>query len=283
MKGLEKLIKTARNVGKNIKKNGARLGISVVLPFIFANNVEGKNLRLYNWANGVNGTTMDVKHIAGASDGYEASYDDLYNSGNPNPLHIYSSIYNPNYDLKTDSRSENHTTNISDPNSFIEIKLCNKGFSGSVDNYLQFIMLDDSNFFWKNIFFNINGDKKDIKYLLNNGSVYPTGEPYADLFVGTLQGSQTGVYNTGTLESFNYADLNRDGKVNGLDFAVYANEYGKDNNDISDPNRFGIYVGADVNDLGAYADIDRSGNVDTSDLGYLAYEWLWDANDPNTW
>lgn len=99
--------------------------------------------------------------------------------------------------------------------------------------------------------------------------------------MGPLDGTNTGVYDKRKIIIRNHADLNRDRKVDFEDYAVWAGEYGKDN--VSDPNRFGSYVGADVNDLGAYADIDRSGNVDVNDLGYVSYEWLWDAQDANTW
>ncbi len=101
-------------------------------------------------------------------------------------------------------------------------------------------------------------------------------EHYTELIINNFI-----IFNLRKREFFNHADLNRDRIVNGLDFAIYANEYGKDN--ISDPNRFGEFVGADVNDLGAYADINRSGVVDYNDLSAFSGEWLWDANDPNTW
>jgi hypothetical protein len=77
---------------------------------------------------------------------------------------------------------------------------------------------------------------------------------------------------------FNYADLNRDGKVDFRDYAIWANNFGR-----NDPNTLGDNVGSDVNDLDAYSDINRNGIVDFNDLSLFSGEWLWDANDPNTW
>jgi len=80
---------------------------------------------------------------------------------------------------------------------------------------------------------------------------------------------------------YNHADLNRDRKVNGLDYAIWAGSFGRNNE--TDPNTFGSYVGSEPNNLGAYADIDRSGAVDYEDLNIFSGEWLYNANDPNTW
>jgi hypothetical protein len=66
------------------------------------------------------------------------------------------------------------------------------------------------------------------------------------------------------IKFFNHADLNRDRRIDSLDFAIFANEFGKSN--ITDPNTFGSYVGSEPNNFNAYADIDRSGTVDFDDL-----------------
>jgi len=63
---------------------------------------------------------------------------------------------------------------------------------------------------------------------------------------------------------FNHADLNRDRKVNGLDFEIFRENFGRNNE--TDPNTFGDYVGSEPNDFNAYADINRSGSVDFEDL-----------------
>ncbi len=98
---------------------------------------------------------------------------------------------------------------------------------------------------------------------------------------GSFTSQTQGIYGQIVYDIKNQADLNRDGRVSLSDFAILGNEWMKDN--ISNPNRFGSYVGKDVNDLGAYADIDRSGAVDFNDLGIYCSEYLWDADDSNTW
>jgi len=111
------------------------------------------DLRIENQSSSVTGSFMNSKHIEGASDGYDA-YDASYMSGNPNKLHIYSCIndpYWPEHDkLKLDARGANSTTTYN-------IELYNNKFSGSVDNYLRFQIINKTNFEWKNMFFNING------------------------------------------------------------------------------------------------------------------------------
>src|SRR3989338_6460428 len=84
----------------------------------------------------------------------------------------------------------------------------------------------------------------------------------------------------------NYAALDKNGRVDGKDFSYFARNWG----------RTGIVKGSNPNNLNDYADIapetyDGSGvltsygdgTVDYQDLGAFCEEWLWDANDPNTW
>jgi hypothetical protein len=63
---------------------------------------------------------------------------------------------------------------------------------------------------------------------------------------------------------FNHADFNRDTRIDGLDFKIFRENFGRNNE--TDPNTFGSYVGSDVNNYNAYADIDRNGTVDFDDL-----------------
>jgi hypothetical protein len=152
------------------------------------------------------------------------------------------------------------------------------GLTGSKE--VNLVYWTDGGFSWQNVFSRVytndpNNPERidDVKRM---ASLYPDS-------AFTISVSN-GISKRLNVDFFNHADLNRDRKVDGLDYAIWANEYGKDN--VSDPNRFGSYVGADVNDLGAYADIDRSGDVDVydfNDLGDFSYEWLWDAQDANTW
>ena len=63
---------------------------------------------------------------------------------------------------------------------------------------------------------------------------------------------------------YNHADFNRDRRINGLDFEIFRENFGRDN--VSDPNTFGSYVGSEPNNFNAYADINRSGDVGFNDL-----------------
>jgi hypothetical protein len=63
---------------------------------------------------------------------------------------------------------------------------------------------------------------------------------------------------------FNHADFNRDRHINGLDFAIFSENFGRNNE--TDPNTFGDYVGSEPNNFNAYADIDRNGSVGPEDL-----------------
>jgi hypothetical protein len=278
---LEKIVEVGKTIGKTFKKNGR------IATLLFAGlinsvaNSEISTLRIENYGSSTPGTFMVVYHVEGSTNGYGDLYDALLPPYNPNPLLIYSHIYNPEFKLKADSRDSNHTTNPQDPNTLINIELYNKGFQGTTNNSLKFVISKKyhSNFDWKNIFFKINQDIFDIKHLINNGTFDPFfGTNVGKIELGELDGSQTGVYNTANVEFFNHADLNRDRKVNGLDFAIWANNFGR-----NDPNSLGDNVGSDVNDFDAYSDIDRNGIVDINDLSTFSGEWLWDANDPNTW
>ena len=259
--------------------------IILAVPIIYLNSTAKANkgsLYITNYGSSVSGSFVAVHHVTGATNSYDNSFDALLPDFNPNPLLIYSHIYNPEFKLKADARDSNHTTNPQDPNTLINIELYNQGFQGVTNNSLKFDISRYENFNWKNIFFKISHDIFDIKYLINNGEFDPfLKRNVGKIDLGELNGSQTGVYNTGNLEFFNHADLNRDRRVDGKDFAIWANNFGR--NEESDPNTLGSNVGKDPNDLDAYSDIDRNGIVDYNDLSLFSGEWLWDANDPNTW
>jgi hypothetical protein len=254
---------------------------ALIMVGSLVSNASAGSLRIDNLSSSFyGGGFTTAKHIEGATDGWEDLLDSIWPGTGPYSLGVYSAhpefIY-PRDKFKTDARGVNSLSSYN-----IEL-LNNGGFSGLAENHLRFLITDSSNFEWKNIFFNINEQNEDIKHLIQNGiynPIFDTNEGIISL--ASLDGDTTiGVYNTGTLQFFNYADLNRDRKVNFADFAVFANQFEKDN--LTDPNRFGSYVGSNVNDLGAYADINRSGIVDSNDIALFANEWLWDANDPNTW
>ena len=90
---------------------------------------------------------------------------------------------------------------------------------------------------------------------------------------GSFAPQTQGVYGQIVYDVKNYSDLNRDKKVNLRDYAIFAENYG----------RTGVDCGADPNNFDDYSDINRNGVVDYNDLDLFSDEWLWDANDPNTW
>jgi len=149
-------------------------------------------------------------------------------------------------------------------------------FSGTPgDEYWAFDILDNTDFEWKNIIGHRYGqsgvndpdaipeDTVDIKYLDGTGWYQS----------GSFSGINNGDYDRWKFELFNNCDLNRDGKVNFPDYAIFAGKWGTT----------GIDKGSDPNALDDYADIDENGTVEVNDLADFCFEWLWDANDPNTW
>jgi hypothetical protein len=220
---------------------------------------------------------MYVEHIEGATEGDDGNCDFPYLE-NSNSLHIYSHNNN-GLDYKIDARSPNSTTTYN-----LYLKNIG-GFFGKVDNMLRFRMTNDSNFTWKNIFLGDANDSDniiaDVKYIVAHGGVYPSGTHYGDFPLPDIDGSNIGVYDKRKVFFFNYADLNRDRKVDGLDLEIFAENWG--GNSATDPNTFGSYVGSDPNDLGAYSDINRDGKVDMGDFSIFSGKWLWNADDPNTW
>jgi hypothetical protein len=249
--------------------------IILAVPIISIANAGTINVD--NMSNGVWYEHVYISHILGATEG-DDSEDARYLEFSPNPLHIYS--HNDNdIDYMLDARPADSTTTYN-----LYLKNIG-GFSGTADNFLRFKLLNNTNFESKNIFLGDANDSNDIvadiKYIIDNGDISPTGKPYGYFPLPDVEGSNVGVYDKRKVFFFNHADFNRDRWVNGLDFAIFARNWG--GNEETDPNTFGANVGYDVNDLDAYSDIDRNGIVDYNDLSLFSGEWLWDANDPNTW
>ena len=92
-------------------------------------------------------------------------------------------------------------------------------------------MIDPNNFEWKNIFLgdanNSENIVADVKYLITHGGVNAQGFHYGDFQLGTLQGTQTGVYDKRKIIIRNHADLNRDGKVSKKDILIGKGVIGK--------------------------------------------------------
>ena len=252
--GLEKTLKSCKRHWKEIVT-------AIALPFIFNSNVHGKNMMIYNISS-INGSEkVVIKHMDGATEGDDGNYDAPYIPFSPNPLHIYSHNNN-GIDYGMDARPADSTTTY-------DLHLKNiGGFSKIADNSLRFKMVDNTNFTWKNIFLGDANDSNnlvaDIKYVINNGDIDIYGRYYGDFPLPNVDGSNVGVYDKRKVFFFNYTDFNRDRSIDGLDFEIFRDNFGRDN--VSDPNTFGSYVGSDVNNYNAYADINRSGGVDFDDL-----------------
>lgn len=132
----------------------------------------------------------------------------------------------------------------------------------------------ENHFLWKNVFAHRYG--QDGVDNLNTPPEDTFDVWYVDgnwVQSGSFTGITSGIYDRLKFEFYNYSDLSRDTKVNLKDYAIFANNVGR-----TDPN-----CGADPNNLDDYSDINRNGVVDYNDLDLFQNEWLWDANDPNTW
>lgn len=270
---LEKILDSIKNAGKNTARflrDNAKVGLMTAGLLVggyamSGEKAEGGTLRVYNRSSQVNGSYIDAKHIEGATENFEEVIDGIYYNNNGNPLQLYSN--HPTFSSPTDKLK----VDAKDPNSITDYEIIlstNGGFSGDVDNFLKFKIVDNTNFEWKNIFFNINGEKKDIKYLINIAEFDPVyNAKVATINLAPINGAQTGVYNSGTLEFNNHADLNRDGKVDFKDWAWISANLGQS----------GITKGSNPNELNDYADIDGNGTVDYNDVALFMNQWLWSS------
>ena len=284
-KTLEKIVNSVKEVGRTIKRHGFKIATAVALPFIFNYNAGAGELTVWNWSSktSAGGDWMTIKHVEGAQEGWDP--DDFPHTSGPDPLQIYSNNpnHNPN-ELRVDARGPNSTS------TFHTELYNNGGFPGFADNHLRFYMFDSNDCKWKNMFLGGADDSNDIvadiKYIIVNGSILG-GIPYGDIDLPDVQGSKTGVYDKRKVPIFNHADLNRDRKVNFVDWAIYANAYKEGRTDIE--------KGSNPNALEDYADIENfydangvmvsygNGTADANDRSLFMSEWLWDADDANTW
>jgi hypothetical protein len=233
------------------------------------------NLKVTHTSYKVTGTSTYLKHIAGATEGWDFGVDSHY-VNSPNVLQIYSNNSNclPDPNLSTDARDYNSITTYN-------LELASNGFTSPplIEDFLTFKFdgNDSTNFEWKNIFLgDVNNSEtiaKDIKRsIVGEKGIYQMND---------LQGTTTGVYDKRKIMFYNYADLNRTGNVDFQDFTIFASVFGKSN--VTDPNRFGGDTGKDPNDFSSYADMNRDGAIDNKDLCLFSSEWLFNKEDPNTW
>jgi hypothetical protein len=285
MNSLEKIVEVGRDIGKFIKKNGKIVLTALTLPFIFNSSVKAGYLSTRSWSSLGNPNYVGVWHKLGATEDY-GQYDALFLPLPWNPaIDFYSktSLPYPADKLMKDSRPPESTNPIN-------LEISGRGLGTSENANLEFVILypyGEDNFSKKNIIGELSqrvddgeGGYKyalignyDIKNLVSFSRTIPIS-----INNGITQGDVFFPSHKLDFKFFNHADLNRDRRVDGRDFAIFANNFGR-----NDPTTLGDNVGSDPNNLDAYADFDRNGIVDFNDLSIFSGKWLWDANDPNTW
>jgi hypothetical protein len=234
---------------------------------MISNNVNGNKLDIYNIGTGYNigDSYVTINHTSGAEEMFD-SLDGFWSGypQNPNPtwMKIYSDPYTE--ELKQDSRPKDSTT-------LVHLKLSIVGLPATTPNFIMFDIRDPTNFIWKNIIAEQYG-MDDINEPNNIKRVYDIKqyEGYGQEFLISLDNlvsQPAGVYDDWMIRFYDYADLNRDGKVDLKDYAVWAMNYGR--TDTMPRNN--------TNDLGAYADVNRDGVVDFKDLNDFSHEWLWES------
>jgi hypothetical protein len=273
------------------KKHWKGIVTAIALPLLINSSVKAGYLSTRSWSSLGNPNYVGVWHKLGATEDY-GQYDALFLPLPWNPaIDFYSktSLPYPADKLMKDSRPPESTTPIN-------LEISGRGLGAPENATLQFVISypqGEDNFSWKNIIGELsqrvddgNGGYKyaligdyDIKYMVNSARTIPIS-----INNGITQGEFFPSHKL-DYSFFNYTDFNRDRSVNGLDFAIFARNWARDERaEPNDPNNtLGTYVGKDPNDFDAYSDIDRNGRVDYNDLSFFSGEWLWDANDPNTW
>jgi hypothetical protein len=290
MNGLEKIIKVGKDIGKTIKKNGKKALIILSLPFLINNNVGAGSLGA-RIVSSLNNPYCKIQHITGATEGFDNNGLDAMFPPFPFPptIDFYSKIDFDPYRLKIDARPPEST-------STFNLEISGRGLLAPESANLEFIISHpqgEDNFRWKTIIGELSQRIDDgegsykyaqIGYYDVKNRVISTQAVPVTINNGITQGEFFPSHKL-NYHFFNHADLNRDRKVNIEDFAILADNWG----------RTGIAKGSDPNNLNDYADIhdiyDEGGNlisygdgkVDYEDLGNFCAEWLWDANDPNTW
>lgn len=222
--------------------------------------------------------SVNLRHIPGASEG-----DDVYDSPDLNPPSNYTNIFSviPGWKYMSDARPPESTTRF-------KIETETSGVSNPYNEWLQFWITDHSNFEWKNIF----AERYDVGVNMddpNNTSTHlwdvkKLSGPNAEDWFMAREGSipYPGVYAQLKVSPYNQADLNKDGKVNLIDFAIFRRNW----------RRTGIVKGSDPTNLDDYADIGPNidadldgkfetygdGIVDINDLCLFISEWLWEGD-----
>jgi len=240
-------------------------------------SVNASNIRIWNFGEGaknVGGSSVNLKNISDANEAFDV-WDVNWVGQQPNPLEKWLKIHSEPYveELQIDSRPINSTTTIHEKLSVAD----GLGFPGSASvpcsNKIKFQIVDNTDLEWKNIIAERYG-LDDVNNPSNIKDIWDV--KYKDgqyIYLDDITDLTSRVYDNILIKPFNHADLNRDGKVNNLDYNILANNW----------RRTGIDKGSNPTDVNDYADIDGTTVVDNNDLREFSYEWLWDADDPNTW
>jgi len=269
-------------------KSNFRKGLERILAggIIFVGSLVGGanagNIKIKAWVDhgsAGNSSHVNFSNIVDASEGFD-SKDSPFIQNPSSKIKTYSEISESPYELSTNAKDINSTTD-----SNMKTETIIDGIGG--DEYWSIDITDMNDLEWKNDFierYGKNGNPNDSNDVLDIWDVkYKDGKGWFQSGSFPIQGR--GLYDQLIRESFNHADLNRDGKVDFLDHNILAGNFG----------RTGVVKGSDPNALGDYADIENlydaegrmisygDGTVDMNDVAYFMCEWLWNVQDPNTW
>ncbi len=198
-----------------------RIGLSVLSVFGLVKLANAGDIKIINNSPNVAGSSMNIKNIEGATEGYDASFDFDYNPSGTSKLRIYS--FNPNClpytdKLSIDSRGINSVT------PFHNELYCNDN-GVDAQNFIKFKIQDNTHLEWKTIFAERYGldDINDVNNVKNVWDVKIVNNTYLQL--PDLVDQSQGVYDNILRKDYNHADLNRDGKVDFKDYAIFANNW----------------------------------------------------------
>jgi len=243
----------------------------VAVPIILINNDINAGALVTYCRSPLTTPAISILHKAGATENYDTAYDAIFLEAWSPTLDIYSKILSPppKDRLMRDSRPPESMT-------IVNAEISGRGLSVPENAELEFkwgISSGIGNFSWKNIIGELSqrvddgawGYKYalignyDIKNLVSSARTLPIS-----IENGINQGDVFFPSHKLNYSFFHYCDFNRDRHIDDLDFEIFRENYGGNNE--TDPNTFGDYVGSDVNNFNAYADIDRNGSVDFDDL-----------------
>lgn len=261
------------------RNNRVRRVVLVVVVLVgggyLATNAYSGNVELKVWCDSPKTqssvATINVGYKSGATEGFDDD-DSVYLQPPQNAIGAFTEIEKNGDDpnkLSTNNKGLDSTTEYPG-----KVETIGNDIHG--DAYWKLDITDVNDLEWKSIIFSRYGKDANLADpnctpLATWDAKYKDGQGWFQQ--GYFSNTTSGICDKINFHVFNYSDLNRDKKVNFKDYAIFANNFGR-----TDPN-----CGADPNNLDDYSDLDRDGVIDFNDLSLFTGEWLWDANDPNTW